>query len=183
MKRNLFAGCLLQVSVVLLAAVIHSGSVAFTMTGITADEQYNIDYDRVQEIIAITQPAARAQRMVDLFKDRKGMDRSLQDYVDHRFIVDLEALSKQGNHAAVKRLGERVVELRPLFGEVYFFYGMALRQEKLTEAALNAFAKGHLIRNIYQERSKQQLDLLYRNTHGSLVGIDKVISQARKELQ
>jgi hypothetical protein len=47
-----------------------------------------------------------------------------------------------------------------------------------------AFAKGSVITNQFKTRSKQQLDVLYRAEHGgSLIGEDKLIKDAVKELR
>ena len=46
-----------------------------------------------------------------------------------------------------------------------------------------AFAKGAGLNNPRQKQSKQQLDLLYRVSHGSLIGEDKFIKEAIKGLK
>jgi hypothetical protein len=47
-----------------------------------------------------------------------------------------------------------------------------------------AFARGSAIPNALSAKSKQQLDLAYRSVHGgSLVGEDKFIKEAMKDLK
>jgi tetratricopeptide (TPR) repeat protein len=112
------------------------------------------------------------------------MDSKLRDYADNLFARDLESLMNQGNFTALKGSCERVLQIRPKFGEVYLFYGVALKNEKKIQEAMNAFAKGYLIQNPLKAKAKQQLDVAYRQfSGGSLVGEDKIIKNALKELK
>jgi tetratricopeptide (TPR) repeat protein len=148
------------------------------------DIKYSDDYDRIQKIAAVTQPLKRADQLVALLKERMDLDEKLYKYVANVFIRDLEALSKQKNFAAIRELSERAVKARPKFGEAYMFYGLSLRQENRPEEAIKAFAKCFLIPSLYQQRAKQQLDMVYRAKNGgSMVGQEKVIETAKKELK
>jgi hypothetical protein len=148
------------------------------------DIKYSDDYERIQKIAAITQPFKRADQLVAVLKERSDLDAKLYSYVANIFIRDLEALSKQKNFAGIRELSERAVKARPKFGEAYMFYGLSLRQENKLAEAINAFAKCFLIPSLYQQRAKQQLDMVYRTKNGgSLVGEDKIIEAAKKELK
>jgi tetratricopeptide (TPR) repeat protein len=148
------------------------------------DIKYSDDYERIQKINASAQPLKRADQLVVLLKERPDLDTKLYAYVANIFVRDLEALSKQKNFIAIRDLSERAVKARPKFGEAYVFYGLSLRQENRLDEAIQAFAKCFLIPNPYQQRAKQQLDMVYRAKNGgSLVGEDKVIEAAKKELK
>jgi hypothetical protein len=148
------------------------------------DIKYNDDYERIQKIAAVTQPLKRADQLVTVLKERPDLDQKLYAYVANLFIRDLEALSKLKNFIAIRGLSERAVKARPKFGEAYMFYGLSLRQDNKLDEAMNAFAKCFLIQSLYQQRAKQQLDMVYRGKNGgSLVGEDKIIEAAKKELK
>jgi tetratricopeptide (TPR) repeat protein len=152
--------------------------------GTVAEIKYKEDYDRIQRIVKVSQPIKRADQLVSLFKERPDLDDKLQNYADNVFARDLESLAKQGNPAAVIGLCERVLKIRPRFGEVYLFYGIALKNEKKISEAMNAFAKCYVITNPLQKKAKQQLDVAYRATSGgSLIGQEKIIKNAIKELK
>ena len=149
-----------------------------------ADIKYKEDYDRIQSITKIGDIAKRADKMVALYSEERDMDSKLRDYADSLFARDLETMNKQGNLSALKSICERILKVRPKFGEVYLFYGVALKNEKKMDEALNAFARGSAIPNQLQAKAKQQLDLAYRAAHGgSLVGQDKFVKEAMKDLK
>ena len=146
--------------------------------------KYKEDYDRIQNIVKINNLVKRSDQIIKLYEDRKDMNPQLQDYTDGILADDMEGLLKQGNYIAVRGLSERALKLRPKFGQMYLFYGVALKNEKKTEEALLAFAKGSLLKSRYQARAKQQFDITYRSTTGgSLVGQDKIIAKAKAELE
>lgn len=117
-------------------------------------------------------------------KERPDMDPKLRQYIDGIMAQDLESMLKQGNPNGVISISERAIKLRPQFGEVYFFQGLALKSGKRFEEAANAFARCSVVNNPYKTRAKPQLDSAYRAAHnGSLVGEDKLISRAARELR
>ena len=148
-----------------------------------ADIQYKEDYDRVQEIIKVSQPLQRAMKLLELYQDRRDLNSRLRYYVDSIFAKDLESLMKQNNYTALEKICTRTIEVRPKFGEAYFFYAIVLRRDKKTDEAMDAFAKCYVIKNSFQKKAKQLLDIMYRDIHkGSLVGEEKIIERAKKEL-
>ena len=151
----------------------------------TIDEiQYKEDYDRIQKIIKVNNLVKRADQIIKLYEERSDMNSQLRDYTDGILANDLESLLKQENYIAVRGLSERALKVRPNFGSMYLYYGVALKNDKKIEEALLAFAKGSLIKGRYQARAKQQFDLTYRSTTGgSLVGQDKIIEKAKAELK
>ncbi len=149
-----------------------------------ADIQYREDYDRIQEIVKINQIVTRAIRLLELYEERRDMDPQLVAYVDGVFTRDLQSLMRQKDYNALKRICERVVRARPIFGQPYFFYGAALRQEKKMDEAMDAFAKCFVITNPLQKKARQLLDITYRGlNNASLIDQDKIIDRARKELR
>jgi tetratricopeptide (TPR) repeat protein len=159
-------------------------SVARAQGDSLADIKYKDDHDRIQRIVKINQPVRRAEQILAFYAERSDLDPRLRNYGDNFFARDLESLMKQGNYIALRGLCERAIKQRPKFGEVYLFYGVALKNEKRIEEAMNAFAKCYLIKNPLQKKAKQQLDITYRATSGgSLIGENKIIENARKELK
>lgn len=147
-----------------------------------ADIKYKEDYDRIQTIIKVGDVVKRADKMVALYGEKRDMDPKLRDYADNIFARDLETLMKQSNFVALRGICERVLKMRPRFGEVYLFYGVTLKRDNKIEEAMNAFARGSAIPNALSTRAKQQLDIAYRSLHGgSLVGQDKLIKAAMKD--
>ncbi len=149
-----------------------------------AEIKYNEDYDRVQKIAKITQPLKRAEQLVALYRERSDMDSRIRDYADSFFAKDMESIMTQRNFVALKGLSEKALKARPKFGEAYLFLGMAYKHEGKINEAINALAKCAAIKGPVQKKGKQQLDIAYRATHKqSLIGEDKLIKEAEKELK
>jgi tetratricopeptide (TPR) repeat protein len=149
-----------------------------------SDIKYKDDYDRIQKAVKIGEPAKRADHMVQIYKESPDMNSQLRDYADNLFAKDLESLMKQGNYIAIMGICERVLKVRPKFGEAYLFYGVALKSDKKLDEALVAFARGASIKGPLQDKAKQQLDVNYRQSHkGSLIGEDKLMKEAMKDLK
>jgi tetratricopeptide (TPR) repeat protein len=167
-----------------LAVILPACSDVFPQDETLAEIKYKEDYDRLQKIAPVSQPVKRAGLLLTFYKERPDLDPKLRDYADNLFARDLEALMKQNNTVALKGLCEKAVQVRPKFGEAYFFYGVVLRKEKKIEEAMNALAKSYLIRNPLQKKAKELLDTTYRSyNNGSMIGQDKIIKQARQELK
>ncbi len=147
------------------------------------DFKYKEDYDRVQSIVKTADVIKRAERMVTLYGDRRDMRAELRDYADNIFARDLEALMKQNKNAPLKSICERVLKIRPRFGEAHFFYGVVLKRERKIDEALKAFARAYGIDNPLKANAKQQLDVTYRSTGGTLAGKEKLIKEAMKDLK
>jgi hypothetical protein len=149
-----------------------------------ADIKYKEDYDRIQTIIKVGDIVKRSDKLVTLYGEKRDMDPKLLDYADKVFSRDLETLMKQNNFVALRGICERILKVRPKFGEPYLFYGVTLKRDNKIEEAMNAFARGAAIPNVLSTRAKQQLDITYRSAHGgSLVGQDKLIKDAMKDLK
>jgi hypothetical protein len=133
------------------------------------DIKYKEDYDRIQAILKISDALKRGDRILSLYKDRPDMDPKLRAYVDSLF--------------AMRSLCERAIKIRPRFGEIYLFQGIVFKNEKKLDEAMTAFARCYVIKNQFQTRAKQQLDLLFRAAHGSLIGQEKLIKEAMKGLK
>ena len=171
----------LLVSFVLLLA---SGIWSARAQDSVADIKYAEDYERARKIATNSQPDKRADQLLVFMKERSDMDSKIREYANGLLVQDLEKLGKLNRYEALKGLCERAIAMRPLFGEVYLYYGIALKNLQKIPEALNAFAKGSQLRSPLRTRTEQQLDALYRSSHnGSLVGKDKLIAAARKELK
>ncbi len=158
-------------------------AVSFAQDESLEEMKYREDYERVQTIVKITSPEKRAEKLLALYADRKDMREELQVYADSYFARDLEALMKQNQDAVLKRLCERAIKIRPRFGEAYFFHGVVLKREKKTDEAIRAFARGSVLEGPYKARSKQQLDVTFRATGGSLSAQDKLVKEVTKDLK
>ncbi len=161
---------------------------AFLSAAVAQDEtledfKYKEDYDRIQSIVKTADVVKRAERMVTLYSERRDMDSKLRDYADNIFAKDMEALMKLNNNIAMRGLCERVLKVRPRFGEAYLFYGVALKRDKKIDEALKAFARAYGIDNPLKAKAKQQLDVTYRATGGSLSGQEKLVKDAMKDLK
>jgi hypothetical protein len=149
-----------------------------------ADIKYKEDYDRIQSIVKISDLVKRLDKLAALYSERRDMDIKLRDYADNLYSRDMETLTKQANYVAVRGISERILKIRPKFGEVYLYYGIALKNSKMVNEAMIAFARGSGIPNALSTKSKQQMDIAYRAAHGgSLVGQDKFIKDAMKDLK
>jgi len=161
---------------------------AFLATAAAQDEsledfKYREDYDRVQSITKITDPVKRAERMLALYGERRDMKAELRDYADNFFARDLDTILKQNNYVPLKSLCQRALKVRPRFGEAYFFYGIVLKREKKIDEALTAFARAYGIDNPLKAKAKQQLDITYRSTGGTLASQEKFVKEAMKGLK
>ncbi len=167
----------------LLAFVFTAGSSAVFSQDVD-DLQYKDDYDRLHQIIKITNSAKRAEQLLAFYKGRTNMNVQLRDYADSFFAKDLETLLKQQNHALVKKFSQGAIAVRPKFAEAWLFYGTALKNEKKMDEAVQAFAKSYAIKSPVQTRAKQLFENAYRDTHkGSLVGSDKLVKQLQAEMK
>jgi hypothetical protein len=148
------------------------------------DIKYKEDYDRIETIKRVTDVVKRDERMIAMYRERPDMDDKLRVYLDNLFVRDLESLMKQQNWAALMGLCERASKVRPRFGEVYLYQGVAFKNEKKNQEAMAAFARCYVsTTGQFQKRAKQQLDVLYRaESGGSLIGQEKIIKQAIKDL-
>jgi tetratricopeptide (TPR) repeat protein len=174
-------GRLFGFNILVLVAAL---SIVHAQEGTVEEIQYREDYDRIQEILKVNNLVKRADQIVKLYEERSDLNPQLRDYTDGLLANDLESLLKQGNYIAVRGLSESALKVRPKFGSMYLYYGVALKNDKRIEEALLAFAKGSLIKSPYQARAKQQFDVTYRSTTGgSLIGQDKIIAKAKAELE
>ncbi len=171
----------------LLTAVLIFGiafPAAYAQDETLAEIKYREDYDSLQKIAAVTQPIKRADLMVTFYKGKPDLDPQLRAYADNLFAQDLENLLKQQNFIALRGLSERALQIRPKFAEVYLFRAVVLKNEKKMDEAMDAFARCYVIKNPFQKKAKEQLDILYRaQNKGSLIGQDKIIKKAMQDMK
>jgi tetratricopeptide (TPR) repeat protein len=159
---------------------------AFSLVTVRAQdsEQYRVDYERAEKIAKNNPSANRAEQLITFIKERADMRSDLRDYVNGLFEADMRRMKVQGEFAALKDTCERAIKIDPLLGQAHFYYGFALKNEKKYPEAMNAFAKAYLIQSQSSSKAKLELDNLYKAAHhGSLIGEDKVLSDARKEIK
>jgi hypothetical protein len=165
---------------ILLALGLTAGNLA-VLAQDAEEIRYQEDYDRLQEIVKISDAAKKADQLVAYYKGRPKLDIKLRAYADSNFGNALNDLMKQPE--LVKKLALNAIAVRPKFGEALFFYGVVLKNESKFDDALMAFAKSSIIENSRQSQAKQLLDTTYRGVHnGSLVGQDKLIAKVKAEL-
>jgi hypothetical protein len=171
---------LLLLSVLLIPVAVDELA---AQTAIDPEEQYGIDYERVQKAAAATQMVARANGLYEFMKDRP--DSKLTEYAQGVFFQTLDTILKQGNDTAVLGLAERMIQLRPKLGEAFCFYGIALKNKKRYPEALDALAKSYVMKNnTLAAKAKEVLDLVYKGVNkGSLAGQDELIKKARQEVK
>jgi hypothetical protein len=166
----------------LALALVAGNSVIFAQN--VDDLRYKDDYDRMQQIIKIANPAKRAEQLLVFYKGRSNMDPQIRDYADGFFVKDLESLLSQQNFALVKNISQNALTVRPKFAEAWLFSGVVLKSEKKMDEAVMAFAKCYAIKSPVQNKAKQLFDNAYRSAHnGSLVGSDKLIKKVQAEMK
>jgi tetratricopeptide (TPR) repeat protein len=146
-----------------------------------AEQQYREDYERVQKIMAVTDPSRRADLLFAFLKERPGS--KLGEYAQTNYLLVLEGFLKAKNFKALLPASERMIKLRPKVGESWYFYGNALRDANRLPEAMDALARCSLMRNSAARKSRDFLEFLYKQQHqGSLIGLDKVLKAAQAKL-
>lgn len=170
---------------VLLSAFIFAVSAKelSAQAALDPEEQYGIDYERLQKVVATPQLVARGESLFEFMKERP--DSKLTDYAQGVFYQTLDSLLKEGNDTAVLGLSERLVKLRPRLGEAYCFYGIALKNKKRYPEAMDALAKSYVLKNNkLAAKAKETLDLVYKGVNkGSLAGEEELIKKAQQAVK
>ena len=176
-RRNL-----LRPMLSLLGFLIWSGIPELRAQEESAEEkQYREDYDRVQKMVAVSDPIKRADQLFLFLKERP--DSKVAEYAQGNYLVVMEDLLKKEDFAQLMKQSERFVRLRPRVGEGYYFYGSALRNANKNDEAMVVLAKCSLIRNAAAGRARKYLEVIYKSQNkGSLIGLDKVFKKAQAEL-
>lgn len=145
------------------------------------EKQYREDYDRVQKMVALSDPIKRADQLFLFLTERPNS--KVAEYAQGNYLVVMEDLLKKEDFAQLMKQSERFVRLRPRVGEGYYFYGSALRNANKNDEAMVALAKCSLIRNAAAGRARKYLEVIYKSQNkGSLIGLDKVFKKAQAEL-
>jgi len=174
----LFALVLPQFSAGLLARPVHSRA---EQEESPAERQYREDYDRVQKIMAVTDPARRSEQLFGFLKARP--DSRMAEYAQGNFFVALEALQKAESFKTLLGLSQRYIELRPKVPETYYFYGAALRSENRLNDAMDALARCTVVRNPMSRKAREFLEFVYKSqSKGTLIGLDKILKKAQAEM-
>ncbi len=146
-----------------------------------AELRYREDYERYQKIMAVAEPARRADQLFAFLKERP--DSKLLEYAQGNYLQILEGYLRSENFKTLLTLSERYVKLRPKVGETYYFYGAALKDASRYPEAMLALAKCYLLRNTASARAKTFMEFIYKSQNqGSLVGMNRIVKQAQDEL-
>jgi hypothetical protein len=168
----------------LIAALfLAAGSGAVLAQGEDDESKYEGEYNRVQLIVKVADPAKRAEQLVAFYKGHPKMDPRIKDFADYYLKQDLTTLSSQQKNALVKKYSQDVLSANPKSGIALFFMGITLKNENKLDEAINALAKSSLIPSIIQSDAKKQLDLSYRAAHnGSMVGQPQLLKKIQAEM-
>jgi tetratricopeptide (TPR) repeat protein len=146
------------------------------------DRLYREDYDRVQKVVKVADPLKRADQLVAFIKERP--DSKLMQYAEESYLAILDSLGKQGNNPPLLALSERLINLRPKFGETYYFYALALKNNSKFPESMDALAKCYVLKNKLSQRAESALQLMYKaRNQGSLAGLDKIIKKAQVDVE
>jgi tetratricopeptide (TPR) repeat protein len=146
-----------------------------------AERQYREDYDRVQKVMAVTDPARRAEQLFGFIKARP--ESKVAEYAQGNYFVALEALQKAENFKTLLGLSQRYIEFRPKVPETYYFYGAALRSENRINDAMDALARCAVVRNPMSRKAREFLEFVYKSqSKGTLIGLDKILKKAQAEM-
>ena len=145
-----------------------------------AETQYREDYERYQKIAAIKEPTKRADELLQFLKDRP--DSKLNGTVQSGYLFIVQELANASKWDVVIAQSERFVRIRPKVGETYWFLGRAYSAQKKQDVAMIALAKCSLLKCPVSAKARQYLEYLYKGQRGNLVGLDKIIQQARGEI-
>jgi hypothetical protein len=145
-----------------------------------AEQQYREDYERIQKVMAVTDPSRRSDLLFAFMKERPTS--KLADYAQTNYLLILEGFLKARNFKALLPASERMVKFRPRVGEAWYFYGNALRDAGRLPEAMDALARCSLIRNPAARKARDFLEFLYRQQNGSLIGVDKILKKAKLEV-
>jgi hypothetical protein len=162
------------------------GSGAAAALGQEEDEsaetkQYREDYERIQKVTAISDPAKKADALLQFIRERPNS--KIMDYAQGNFFQILEGNAKAGRYPVVITLAEKLTKLRPRVGETYYFLGAALKNTGKMPEAMDALAKCTVLRNPASRKAREFLEFIYRGLNkASLVGLDKLIKKAEAEI-
>jgi hypothetical protein len=165
---------------ILIVLAFAAGNWAVLAQDIESPE-YAENYERLQEIVKISDPAKKAEQLVAFYKGRSNLNPQLKAYADSNFGNALKDLMSSPD--LVKKFAQGVLAVRPKFGEALFFYGIALKRDGKMDEALEALAKSSLIESTRQNEAKQQLELAYREANKNLVGLDKFVAKIKAEMK
>jgi tetratricopeptide (TPR) repeat protein len=148
-----------------------------------AVKQYREDYERYQQIAAVTDSLKRGEQIIQFMKERPKANAKLQETAQANLFGVLDAYIKAENNEPLLSLSERYIKIRPKVGQTYYCYGFALKNLKRYDEAMLALAKCFIIKNPLSTKAKDFLDLVYKSQHrGNLAGEEQIIAKARLEV-
>ena len=144
-------------------------------------KQYRDDYEQYQRISAITDPAKRAESLIQFLQARPKTQ--LIAKIQYDYLAVVQDWFKQSKWDLVVTQMERFLKLRPRVGEAYYFLGASLREQKKLPEAMDALAKCYVLTCPVSQKARQFLEMLYKGANrGSTAGLDALIAKARKEV-
>ncbi len=142
--------------------------------------QYREDYERYQKVMAIQDSMKRLDALFNLMRDRP--DSKVTPNAQAAYLMGVESFSKAEKFPAVITQCERFIKLRPQVGEIYWFYGGALKNTNRIPEAMVALAKCALLKNAASTQANRFLEFIYKSQNGSLIGLEKIRRTAKQEL-
>ena len=145
-------------------------------------EKYRQDYEKVQKIVAITDPVRRSDQLFEFIKGKP--DPKIEEYAQGVYYQAMDGLLKAENYQVLLSATERYVKIRPRVPETYYFYGAALRHVDRIPESYAALAKCSVVRNPASAKARSFLEFIYKQKNGGgLSGLDKIIKQAQEDMK
>jgi tetratricopeptide (TPR) repeat protein len=166
-----------------LAAIFCFGAiVAFAQEDEPADvRKYREDYETYQKINAISDPVKRGDQLIQFLKERPNS--KLAGTAQGNVLSILDGYIKSENNDAMLSLSDKFIKARPKVGEVYYCQGLALKNLKRLDEAMDALAKCYILKNPVSTKAKALLDMIYKGQHrGMLDGQEAIIAKAKQDI-
>jgi tetratricopeptide (TPR) repeat protein len=165
------------------AAIFCLGAVAaFAQEDEPADvRKYREDYEAYQKIAAVSDPMKRGEQLIQFVKERPNS--KLAGTAQGNVLSILDGYIKSENSEALLSLSDKLVKARPKVGEAYYCQGLALKNLKRLDEAMDALAKCYVLKNPVSTKAKALLDMIYKGQHrGLLDGQEAIIAKARQDI-
>jgi tetratricopeptide (TPR) repeat protein len=187
---SMVEGLMAQVKVIFIRLILVGAVIcclaAPTLQAQDADEspavtKYRDDYEAYQRIMAAPDAVKRGEQLIAFIS--KGPSPKLLPTAQASLFQIMDGLIKSENNEPLLALSEKYIKVKPKVGETYYCYGIALKNLKRFEPAMDSLAKCYLIKNPLSTKAKDFLDFVYKGQHrGSLAGEEQVIGKARAEV-
>jgi len=143
--------------------------------------KYREDYEAYQKISAISDPAKRGDQLIQFLRERPNS--KLAVTAQGNVLSILDGYLKSENNEALLSTSEKFIKVRPKVGEAYYCQGLALKNLKRLDEAMDALAKCYVLKNPISTKAKALLDMIYKGQHrGLLSGQEAIIAKAKQDV-